>query len=319
MANIVVLDGYTLNPGDLSWAGLEALGKCVIHERTPAHLTVDRAQDAEIVFTNKVMLGRAELAQLPRLRYIGVLATGYNIVEVAAARERGVVVTNIPAYGTRSVAQLTFALLLELALHVGHHAESVRQGGWTRSPDFSYSDFPLIELEGLTLGLIGFGRIGQAMAQLGLAFGMPVLAHSHSGKPSVLPGVTMTDLESVFSQSDVVSLHCPLTDQNRGMVNAARLALMRPNAFFINTSRGGLVKEADLALALNEGRIAGAGLDVLTSEPPPPDNPLLTAKNCIITPHQAWATGSARRRLMDLAVGNLRAFLDGRPVNVVNP
>ncbi len=315
--NVVVLDGYTLNPGDLSWAGLEALGTCVIHDRTPPESIVERAQDAEIVFTNKVVLGRAELAQLPRLRYIGVLATGYNVVDVTAARERGVVVTNIPAYSTRSVAQMTFALLLELTQHVGHHAETVRQGRWTTSKDFCYWDFPLVELEGLTLGLIGFGRIGRAVAEAALAFGMKVLAHNTSTPAGTVGGVTMTDLESLFRQSDIVSLHCPLTAVNRGLVNAARLGLMKPTAFLINTSRGPLVDETALAEVLNAGRIAGAGLDVLAIEPPRLDNPLLTARNCLITPHIAWATASARRRLMDIAVSNLRAFLNGAPVNRV--
>lgn len=316
--NIVVLDGHTLNPGDLSWAGLEALGECTVCDRTAPELTVERCRDAEAVLTNKVVLGRAELAQLPRLRYIGVLATGYNIVDVAAARERGIVVANIPAYGTRSVAQTTFAHLLELTQHVGHHAQTVRDGRWTQSKDFCYWDFPLVELEGLTLGLVGFGRIGRAVAEVALAFGMKVLAHTRSGGPGEVAGVTMTDLETVFRKSDVVSLHCPLTTENKGLVNAARLSLMKPTAFLINTSRGPLVNEADLAAALNAGQIAGAGLDVLAIEPPRPDNPLLTAKNCLITPHIAWATAAARRRLMDIAINNLRAFIAGTPVNQVN-
>ena len=315
---IVVLDGYTLNPGDLSWAGLEALGPCVIHERTPADQIAERCQDADIVFTNKVALGRADMDRLPRLRYIGVLATGYNVVDVATAKERGIVVTNIPTYGTRSVAQMTFALLLELTQHIGHHAQTVHDGRWTQSKDFCYWDFPLVELEGLTLGLVGLGRIGRAVAEVALAFGMKVLAHDAFAPAVPVTGVTMVDLETLFSQSDVVSLHCPLTADNKGLVNAARLRLMKPSAFLINTSRGPLVNEADLAVVLNAGRIAGAGLDVLAVEPPRPDNPLLTAKNCLITPHIAWATAAARRRLMDIAVGNLRAFLGGAPVNRVN-
>jgi glycerate dehydrogenase len=314
---IVVLDGYTLNPGDLSWSALESLGSCTIHDRTPPELVVEHAREAEILFTNKVALGGAELAQLPRLRYIGVLATGYNVVDVAAARERGIVVTNIPTYGTRSVAQMTFALLLELAQHVGHHAQTVRDGRWTQSKDFCYWDYPLVELEGLTFGLVGFGRIGRAVAEVALAFGMKVLAHDAVAPASPVSGVTMVDLETLFRQSDVVSLHCPLTADNKGLVNADRLRLMKPSAFLINTSRGPLVNEVDLAAALDTGCISGAGLDVLAVEPPRPDNPLLTAKNCLITPHIAWATAAARRRLMDIAVGNLRAFLAGAPTNTV--
>jgi glycerate dehydrogenase len=317
---IVVLDGFTLNPGDLSWAALQALGDCAVHERTAPEQTVERARDAEILFTNKVVLGRAEFAHLPRLRYVGVLATGYNVVDVAAARERGIVVTHIPAYGTRSVAQMTFALLLELTQHVGHHAQTVREGRWTRSRDFCYWDAPLVELDGLTLGLVGFGRIGQAVAQCALAFGMKVLAHDPAAPPPhPPPGVTWADLETVFRESDVVSLHCPLTAGNRGLVNAARLALMKPTAFLLNTARGPLVDEAALAAALNAGRLAGAGLDVLAVEPPRPDNPLLTARNCLITPHLAWATRAARERLLQVAVANLAAFLAGRPANVVAP
>lgn len=316
--NIVVLDGYTLNPGDLNWAGLEALGECTVYERTSGDLVVERSRQAEVLFTNKVPLGRAELNQLSRLRYIGVLATGYNVVDVAAAREQNIVVTNIPTYGTRSVAQMTFALLLELTQHVGHHAQTVRDGRWTQSKDFCYWDYPLVELEGLTLGLVGFGRIGRAVAEVALAFGMKVLAHDAFAPTAPVSGVTMVDLETLFRQSDVVSLHCPLTADNKGLVNSARLNLMKSSAFLINTSRGPLVNEVDLAAALNAGRIAGAGLDVLAVEPPCPDNPLLTAKNCLITPHIAWATAAARRRLMDSAVGNLRAFLAGAPVNRVN-
>ena len=315
---IVVLDGHTLNPGDLSWAGLEALGDCTFHDRTLPRSVVERCRDAEVVFTNKVALGRAELEQLPRLRYIGVLATGYNIVDVAAAQEHGIVVTNVPTYSTRSVAQMTFAHLLELTQHVGHHGQTTRDGKWTQSEDFHYSDFPLIELDGLTLGVVGFGRIGRAVAEIAQAFGMRILAHNPSTPSGVPDGVTMVDMETLFRESDVVSLHCPLTARNKGLVNAARLSLMKSTAFLINTSRGGLVDEAALAAALNDGRIAGAGLDVLSSEPPLADNPLLTARNCHITPHQAWATKAARERLLATAVDNLRAFLAGDSKNVVN-
>lgn len=315
---IIVLDGYTLNPGDLSWEALNALGQCVVYERTAPSDVVARAQDAQIVFTNKTVLDGAALRSLPRLRYIGVLATGYNVVDVQAARERNVVVTNVPAYGTRSVAQHVFALLLELTQHVGHHAGTVRDGRWSASPDFCYWDYPLIELEGMTMGIIGFGRIGRAVARLADAFGMKVLAHDLY-PPATLPsGVRLVDPDTIFAQSDVVSLHCPLTAENEGFVNASRIGTMKPSAFLINTSRGPLVNEADLAEALNVGRIAGAGLDVLAVEPPHADNPLLTAKNCYVTPHVAWATRAARARLMHIAVENLRSFLAGRPVNVVN-
>jgi glycerate dehydrogenase len=315
---IVVLDGYTLNPGDLTWDGLKALGECVVYDRSPPAQVVARAQAAEIVFTNKIVLDAATLQALPKLRYIGVLATGYNVVDVCAARERNVVVTNIPTYGTRSVAQHVFALLLELTQHVGHHAGTVRDGRWSANPDWCYWDFPLIEMEGLTMGVVGFGRIGQAVATLASAFGMQVLAYDLQPPPTLPPGVRLADLDTVFAQSDVVSLHCPLTAENQGLVNARRLATMKSSAFLINTSRGPLINEADLAAALNAGRIAGAGLDVLAVEPPWADNPLLTARNCLITPHIAWATHAARARLMQIAVENLRAFLGGKPVNVVN-
>jgi len=314
---IVVLDGHTLNPGDLSWKGLQALGTCDIHERTPPADVVARAADAEMLITNKVALGREHLAALPRLRYIGVTATGYNIVDVTAAAERQVIVTNVPAYGTRSVAQHTFALLLELTQHAGHHARTVRESRWVHSPDWCYWDQPLVELDGLTLGIIGYGRIGQAVGKLAEAFGMKVVTTlSSSGRPPA-SGVAVVDLDRLFSDSDVVTLHCPLTPQTKHLVNATRLARMKPSAFLLNTSRGPLVDEAALASALNRGALAGAGLDVLATEPPSADNPLPTAKHCIITPHIAWATRAARARLMGVAVENVRAFLAGRPQNVV--
>ena len=315
---IVVLDGYTLNPGDLSWSALESLGSCTIHDRTPQELVVERAREAEILFTNKVVLGRAEFARLPRLRHIGVLATGYNVVDVAAAKEHGIVVSNIPAYGTMSVAQLVFAHLLNLTHHVAEHGDSVRRGGWTRSPDFSYSLSPLVELDGLTLGLVGFGRIGQAVGRMAQAFGMRVIVHTRAAR-HLDPPVEAVTLDELFRRSDVVSLHCPLTDATRGLGDGRRLALMKPTAFLINTSRGPLVDETALADALNAGRLAGAGLDVLSVEPPRVDNPLLTARNCHITPHLAWATKAARERLLATAIDNLRAFLAGQPKNVVNP
>lgn len=315
---VVVLDSYTLNPGDLSWDGLKLFGECTIHDRTPPEQAVERALQAEIILTNKVVLDRAVLMQLPKLRYVGVTATGYNIVDVTAARERNIIVTNVPTYGTRSVAQMTFALILELSLHVGHHARTVRDGRWCTSENFCYWDHPLIELEGLTLGLIGFGRIGQAVAQVGQAFGMRILAYDAMARSSPLPEVTLTDLDTVFRESDVVSLHCPLTSENKAMVGVQRLATMKKSAFLINTARGPLVDDAALASALNAGNLAGAGLDVLSTEPPKPDNPLLKAHNCLITPHIAWATRAARRRLMEIAIENIRSFLGGNPKNVVS-
>ncbi|HAM73877.1 MAG TPA: glycerate dehydrogenase [Verrucomicrobiales bacterium] len=317
---IVILDGHTLNPGDQSWSGLEALGDCQVHARSAPHEVVDRCRGAAVVITNKVPLSRATLEQLPDLRCIGVTATGYNIVDVAAARERGIPVTNVPTYGTRSVAQFTLALILELAHRVGMHADSVRAGDWSRCPDFCYWKSPLVELEGMTLGIVGFGRIGRAVADLGLALGMRVLASGRSGTPAVpdTTGVRRTDLATLFRESDVLSLHCPLTEETRHLVSRERLALMKPGAWLINTSRGPLVDEAALAEALNGGRLGAAAVDVLSVEPPDPGNPLLQARNCLVTPHQAWASLAARKRLMAVAVENVRAFLAGEPVNVVN-
>jgi glycerate dehydrogenase len=315
--NIVVLDGFTLNPGDLSWGELEALGPCAIYSRTlPAELP-GRAANADILLTNKTELTAGIIQSLSRLKYIGVLATGTNVVDLAAARARGIPVANVPAYGTKSVAQLTFALLLELAQHAGHHAQTVREGRWTRSTDFCYWDFPLIELDGLTLGIVGFGRIGRAVGELGAVFGMKVLACERTAG-SAPASASFVELETLFRESDVVTLHCPLTPQTANLVNARRLSLMKPTAFLLNTSRGPLVDEPTLADALNSGRIAGAALDVLSREPPRGDNPLLTARNCLITPHLAWATRAARSRLMTIAVENVRAFLLGKAQNVVN-
>ena len=315
--NIVVLDGYTLNPGDLDWGELESLGNCRIYDRTAPGELIDRAALAEIVLTNKTALRREHLARLDRARYIGVLATGTDVVDLAAAREKNISVTNVPAYGTRSVAQATMALLLELTQRVGHHAHTVRQGRWTRSPDWCYWDGSLIELDGLTMGIIGFGKIGRAVGELAAAFGMKVMVYSP--EPKSLPAfASQVDLETLFRQSDVISLHCPLTPQTRGFVTAERLGWMKPGAFLLNTSRGLLIDEPALAHALNSGHIAGAGLDVLSAEPPAEANPLLSAKNCIITPHQAWGSRAARLRLLRSAVENLRAFLAGKPQNVVN-
>lgn len=319
MKTIVVLDGYTLNPGDLSWSGLEALGEVRLYDRTPPELIAERAAGAEIVLTNKTPITGETMAQLPLLRYIGVLATGYNIVDTEAAKRRGIAVTNVPAYGTDSVVQFVFALLLELCHRVQAHSDAVRAGEWTASPDFSFTRSPQLELAGKTMGLIGFGRIGSAAARVAQAFGMRVLAvGSGRRQPSEQEGVTWVTLEELLRQSDVVSLHCPLTLETEGLLDARRLALMKPAALLINTSRGPLLREQDLADALNEGRLAGAALDVLSVEPPSADNPLLTAHNCIITPHIAWATKEARARLLDTAVQNVKAYLEGRPVHVVN-
>jgi len=307
-----------LNPGDLSWAALESLGACQIHDRTPPPQVVERAIDAEVVLTNKTALNRDQILALKNVRYIGVLATGYNVVDVAAARERQVPVTNVPTYGTRSVAQMTFALLLELTQHVGHHAQTVRDGRWSRSLDFCYWDHPLIELENLTLGIVGYGRIGRAVADIGRAFGMRIVAASSKRRPAAESPELALDLDELFRQSDVVSLHCPLTEATRHLVNAKRLSLMKPTAFLLNTSRGPLVDENALATALNAGQIAGAGLDVLGVEPPVAGSSLFAAKNCLVTPHIAWATRAARARLLETAVANVKAFLEGRPVNVVN-
>jgi glycerate dehydrogenase len=315
--HITVLDGHTLNPGDLSWETLERLGACSIYERTPPADTVERALPAEIVLTNKTVLDRAILAQLPRLRYIGVHATGYNVVDVKAAREHGVVVTNVPRYGTDSVAQMVFAHILNLTQRVAHHARTVRTGRWTAAEDFCYWDFPLLELRDRTLGIVGYGRIGRAVADIALAFGMKVLACGTTPGNAVA-GVQWCDsIDELLPQVDFLSLHCPLTNENRNMMNAERLAAMKPGAFLINTSRGPLIDEQALAEALNHGRLAGAGLDVLTSEPPPPENPLLAAVNCFITPHIAWATRAARKRLLQTAVANVEAFLRGTPRNEV--
>ena len=372
---IVVLDGYTANPGDLSWEDLEKLGPCEIHDRTPGAEVAARARDAEILLTNKTVINRATIAALPKLRYIGVLATGFNVVDIDAAKERNIPVCNVPEYGTPNVAQAVFALILELTNRTGHHADTVHAGCWSISKDFCYWDGSLIELNGLTLGLVGYGRIAQATARIAHAFGMRVLATRRRGaalpienalisdprirapriddlsapmippsmaallppqdpapatskeispspksaaaeqgspeeRPGNVPGniLEFVDLDRLFTESDIVSLHCPLTPDTKEMVNASRLGLMKSSAYLINTARGGLVNEQDLAEALNQGRIAGAGLDVLSMEPPPASNPLLSAKNCVITPHIAWATRS-RARLLQVAVENIAAWI----------
>jgi glycerate dehydrogenase len=315
---LVVLDGYCLNPGDLSWDALRQFVDVQVYDRTPAAEVVSRVGDAELVMTNKTPLDAAALSRLPKLRYIGVLATGYNIVDVAAAKANGIIVTNIPTYGTASVAQHAFALLLELCHHVGLHGESVRNGEWVSSADWCYWKAPLMELAGKTMGVIGFGRIGRQTAKIADAMGMRVLANdTFEGHPPAFEGFRFASVEEVLRESDVVSLHCPLTPENKGLIDAARLRLMKPSAFLLNTSRGPLVVDEDLAAALNAGIIAGAGLDVLSVEPPVAGNPLFAAKNCIVTPHIAWATKEARSRLMEIAVSNVAAFLHGAAVNVV--
>jgi glycerate dehydrogenase len=315
---IVVLDGYCLNPGDLNWDALRAIGEVELHDRTPAVEAETRARGAAIVLTNKTPLPGAVLERLPVLRYIGVLATGYNIVDVAAAARLGITVTNIPTYGTASVAQFVFALLLELCHNVKLHADAVRAGEWSRNPDWSFSKAPLVELAGKTMGIVGFGRIGRAAGKIADALGMRVLANdTYQGNPPAWDGFRWASLEELLRESDVVSLHSPLFPETQGMINTRTLAWMKPSAFLINTSRGPLVVDQDLAEALNAGRLAGAAVDVLGVEPPAESNPLLSARNCLVTPHIAWATREARARLMDLAVNNITAFLKATPVNVV--
>ncbi|MFA7229833.1 MAG: D-2-hydroxyacid dehydrogenase [Victivallaceae bacterium] len=318
MDKIVILDGYAANPGDLSWNEFAKLGKLEIYDRTPPELTVARSQGAMAVITNKTLLDGTVLAKLCALRYIGVTATGYNMVDLNAAREHGIIVTNVPAYSTESVAQTVFAHILNLTQHVAEHAESVRVGEWCSARDFCYWKMPLFELCGRTLGIYGFGAIGQAVARTGTAFGMKIIVASRTQQKISAAGYEAVTPEELFRRSDILSLHCPLTADNHGMVNAQHLALMKSTAFLINTARGGLIDEKALAEALNCGGIAGAGLDVLSSEPPQPDNPLLSAKNCYITPHLAWATKEARMRLLHIAAENMRAFINGAPVNVVS-
>ncbi len=316
---IVVLDGYCLNPGDLSWSGLQRFGEVEVFDRTRVDEVVPRAAEAEVALINKTSMPGYILAQLPNLKYIGVLATGYNTVDLAAARDRGVTVTNVPTYGTASVSQFVFALLLELCHHVALHAGAVRAGEWSRHPDWSFWKTPLVELSGKTMGIIGFGRIGRQTARIADSLGMRVIANDtvHTAEPA-WPGFRWATVEEVLRESDVVSLHSPLLPETRGMINAASLAWMKPTAFLINTSRGPLVIDRDLANALNAGRLAGAGLDVLSVEPPAEHNPLLSARNCLVTPHIAWATREARERLMDLVIENLAAFLAGKLQNVVS-
>jgi glycerate dehydrogenase len=315
---IVILDGYTLNPGDLSWNDLAQLGKIEIYDRTSPEEVAERCEGFQAIITNKALITQKTIQSLPHLEYIGVTATGVNIVDCKAAAKHGIPVTNVPGYGPKSVAQMTFAHILNLTQRTGHHANEVSEGRWASCPDFCFTDFPLVELDGLTLGILGYGTIGKETARIGRAFGMKVIAHSRSLKENVEGEVEAVSMDTLFRQSDVLSLHCPLTPETDRVVNSDNLAKMKPSAFLINTGRGQLVDEEALADALNAGHLAGAGLDVLSSEPPSPDNPLPQANNCFVTPHIAWATLAARRRLLDATVANLQAFLEGVSINVVN-
>lgn len=316
---IVILDGYTINPGDNPWAPVAALGNCTVYDRTPAELVVERAAEAEVILTSKVKLDARVLAALPRLRFVSLLATGYNNVDIEYAGQHGIAVANVPAYSTESVAQTTFALLLELTTHAGLHDQAVKQGEWVRSPDHSFWKTPIIELAGQTLGIVGFGAIGRAVARIGAAFGMQIIAYTPRPPAAAeFPGVRFVTVDELFSTADVVSLNCPQTADNGGFVNAALLARMKPSAFLINVARGGLVNEADLAAALKNGVIAGAGLDVVAVEPMLADSPLLDAPHCILTPHIAWASLAARQRLTAIVAANLAGYLAGQPINLVN-
>lgn len=315
---IVVLDGYTLNPGDLSWARFEALGDLTVYDRTPREEIIARIGDAPVVIVNKTHIRRETLEACPAIRYVGVLATGYNTIDMEAAGEKGVVVTNVPAYSTMSVAQLTFALLLEACHHVGEISESVRAGAWAASRDFCFWEHPMVELDGKTMGIIGYGNIGRAVARIAAAFGLRVLTPDR-GRGETDPFAEFVPLDRLYAESDIVSLHCPLNESTRGMINSTVLENMKDGAILLNTARGPLLNEQDVAAALARGKLTYAAVDVLSSEPPKADNPLLSAKNCFITPHIAWAPVECRERLMRAAAGNLAAFLSGKPVNVVSP
>ena len=316
---IVVLDGYTENPGDLSWDGLKDLGELVVYDRTEKSDIVSRIADAEVVVTNKTPITRQVLDACPSVRYIAVLATGYNVVDTAYAKEKGIAVSNVPSYGTDGVAQAAIALLLELCLHVGHHDQAVHQGRWERCPDFCFWDYPLLELAGKTMGIIGFGRIGHRTGQIAKALGMRVIVNNPTKNEQFeQEGFVYVDQDTLLRQSDVIALHCPLTPATQGLVNKRTIALMKDGVLLINNSRGGLVVEQDLADALDAGKVGGAAVDVVSTEPIKKDNPLLRAKNCIITPHMSWGAKEARGRIMETTVANVRSYLAGRPLNVVN-
>ena len=314
---IVVLDGFTANPGDLSWKGLEELGTITVFDRTKPEETVARAADADIVLTNKVIISREIMMQLPQLKYIGVLATGYNVVDIEATHERSIIVTNVPAYSTESVAQMVFAHLLTVTNRTEHYALQNRQGRWTKNPDFCYWDFPHMELAGKTFGIVGLGNIGRRVAEIALAFGMRVKALTSKAANALPAGIEKADLEELLAKSDVISLHCPLTDTTRHLINYETLQQMKPSAILINTGRGPLVDDQAVASALAEGQLAAFCADVLTEEPPKADNPLLSQPNAFITPHIAWATEEARSRLLQVAISNVEAFLNAKPQNVI--
>lgn len=314
---IVVLDGYAANPGDLRWDELQSLGECTIYDRTAPSEILERASGAEILLTNKTVLTAEHMVALPELKYIGVLATGYNIVDTEAAKERGIIVTNIPAYSTDSVAQMVFAHILNIAQQVQHHSEEVHKGRWSSNKDFCFWDTPLIELRGKKLGIIGLGHTGFTTARIAIGFGMQVCAFTSKTNFQLPPEIRKMELDELFRECDIISLHCPLTDSTRELVNAERLKTMKHTAILINTGRGPLINEQDLADALNNGDIHAAGLDVLSQEPPRADNPLLTAKNCYITPHIAWASTAARERLMQIMIENIKAYSSGKVINNV--
>lgn len=324
MSKAVILDGYTLNPGDLDWKPLQELADFEIYDRTTysieeAPLIIERAKDAEVILTNKTPLTKEILDELPMLKYIGVLATGYNVVDVEAAKERNITVTNIPSYGTDTVAQAAIALLLELCHRTGDHSNAVKNGEWTNSPDFCFWNHPIIELSGKTMGIIGYGQIGQTTSRIAQAFGMKVLAYNRTREKVIeTESVRYATLEELYREADVIMLHCPLTEENEGFINKESIEQMKDGVLIVNNARGALINEADLADALNRGKVAGAGLDVVSEEPISEDNPLLKAKNCIITPHIAWASLEARQRLLNIAVENLSKYLEGNPINVVN-
>ena len=315
---IVVLDGYTLNPGDLSWDALAALGETAVYDRTPADEILARIGDAEAVYTNKTPLTRETIQACPNLKFIGVLATGYNVVDVAAAKERGIPVCNVPTYGTAAVGQFAIAMLLEICHHVAHHSEAVHEGRWSSNIDWCFWDYPLIELEGKTMGVIGFGRIGQRTGEIAKALGMRVLAYDAYQNDAGKAIGTYVDLGTLLKESDVISLHCPLFPETKGIINAASIAKMKNGVILLNNSRGPLIVEQDLADALNSGKVYAAGLDVVSEEPISPNNPLLSAKNCFITPHISWAPKESRARLMNIAVENLANWMNGKPTNVIN-
>lgn len=315
---IVELDAHAINPGDLSWEGLKSLGEFVEYERSTGKEVVERAKDADVVLTNKVSIREKEMSQLPKLKYIGVMATGYNTIDLEAARKRGIVVTNIPAYSTDSVAQMTFAHILNIMNRVDHYAELNRQGKWSDNPDFCYWDSPLHEIAGKTLGIIGLGYIGMKVAMIAKEFGMDVFAYTSKNSADLPDGIQKTTLDGLLSVSDILTLHCPLTPETREMINKGTIKMMKQGAIIINTGRGPLVDEQDVADALESGQLAGYGADVMYEEPPRKDNPLLRQPNAFITPHVAWATFEARKRLVDICVENVKAFIDGHPIHVVN-